>query len=60
MLLVKANILAASRGFARMTIIIDPNASRFYERMGCEKVTDVLSNISGRTIPEYFPIPGQH
>ena len=58
MLLVKANILAASLGFARMTI--DPNASSFYERMGREKVTDVLSNISGRTIPEYFPIPGQH
>ena len=47
---------ARRRGYARMAILADPNAAKFYEQMGavylCEKASDA---IPGRVLP-YFEL----
>ena len=42
---------AADRGFGRVTIISDPNATEFYTKLGAQIVGEHESSISGRTIP---------
>jgi N-acetylglutamate synthase-like GNAT family acetyltransferase len=44
---------AGNDGALKMTIMSDPNAAGFYDRMGCRKVADIPSSIPGRTIPTY-------
>jgi GNAT superfamily N-acetyltransferase len=46
--------LAASLGAMRMTILADPNAARFYERIGARFLRDAPSDaIPGRRLPLY-------
>ena len=46
--------LARRLGYRRMTILADPNAAPFYERMGARFVRDAPSDaIPGRTLPFY-------
>ena len=46
--------LARRLGYRRMTILADPNAAPFYERMGARFVVDAPSDaIPGRTLPLY-------
>ena len=46
--------LAAELGARRMTILADPNAARFYRRMGAHFLRDAPSDaIPGRTLPLY-------
>ena len=46
--------LARSLGYPRMTILADPNAAPFYERMGARFVRNAPSDaIPGRTLPLY-------
>ena len=46
--------LARRLGYRRMTILADPNAAPFYERMGARFVRDAPSDaIPGRTLPLY-------
>jgi GNAT superfamily N-acetyltransferase len=46
--------LARRRGAARMTILADPNAAFFYERMGARFVRNAPSDaIPGRSLPLY-------
>jgi GNAT superfamily N-acetyltransferase len=49
-----AVILARRQGARRMTILADPNASAFYERMGARYLRHAPSDaIPGRTLPFY-------
>jgi GNAT superfamily N-acetyltransferase len=49
-----AVILARRRGARRMTILADPNAASFYERMGARYLRNAPSDaIPGRTLPFY-------
>jgi GNAT superfamily N-acetyltransferase len=49
-----AVILARRRGAQRMTILADPNAASFYERMGARYLRNAPSDaIPGRTLPFY-------
>jgi GNAT superfamily N-acetyltransferase len=49
-----AAALARSLGALRMTILADPNAAPFYERMGARFVRNAPSDaIPGRTLPLY-------
>jgi GNAT superfamily N-acetyltransferase len=49
-----ASQLAARRGAKRMTILADPNAARFYERMGARFLRNAPSDaIPGRSLPLY-------
>ncbi|TCD16053.1 GNAT family N-acetyltransferase [Oricola cellulosilytica] len=43
--------LARTRGGKRLTILADPNAGRFYERMGAVQVGKERSGTSGRVLP---------
>jgi GNAT superfamily N-acetyltransferase len=46
--------LARRLGYRRMTILADPNAAPFYERMGARFLRDAPSDaIPGRTLPFY-------
>jgi GNAT superfamily N-acetyltransferase len=46
--------LAAGLGAERMTILADPNAARFYERMGARLLRDAPSDaVPGRNLPLY-------
>jgi GNAT superfamily N-acetyltransferase len=46
--------LAARLGAVRMTILADPNAARFYERMGARFLRNAPSDaIPGRSLPLY-------
>lgn len=46
--------LARGLGARRMAILADPNAARFYERLGARFVADAPSDaIPGRTLPLY-------
>ena len=46
--------LARSLGYARMTILADPNAATVYERMGARFLRNAPSDaIPGRTLPLY-------
>jgi GNAT superfamily N-acetyltransferase len=46
--------LARSLGYRRMTILADPNAAPFYERMGARFLRNAPSDaIPGRTLPLY-------
>lgn len=45
---------AAQFGYRRMTILSDPNAAEFYDRMHCKRVDDTPSSIAGRCIPTYI------
>lgn len=46
--------LARKRGARRMTILADPNAAAFYERMGARYLRNAPSDaIPGRTLPFY-------
>ena len=46
--------LARRQGARRMAILADPNAARFYERMGARLVAEAPSDaIPGRTLPLY-------
>ena len=46
--------LARRLGYRRMTILADPNAAPFYERMGARYVRNAPSDaIPGRTLPFY-------
>src|SRR6266851_8363741 len=46
--------LARRLGYRRMTILADPNAAAFYERMGARFVRNAPSDaIPGRTLPLY-------
>jgi GNAT superfamily N-acetyltransferase len=54
MLFEAAARLARSLGARRMTILADPNAAPFYERMGARFVRNAPSDaIPGRTLPFY-------
>jgi GNAT superfamily N-acetyltransferase len=54
MLFEAATRLARSLGAHRMTILADPNAAPFYERMGARFVRNAPSDaIPGRTLPFY-------
>jgi predicted N-acetyltransferase YhbS len=47
---------ARRRGYARMAILADPNAARFYERFGAAYIADKASDaIPGRLLP-YFEL----
>ena len=49
-----AVILARRQGARRMTILADPNAASFYERMGARYLRNAPSDaIPGRTLPFY-------
>jgi GNAT superfamily N-acetyltransferase len=49
-----ALILARRQGARRMTILADPNAAAFYERMGARYLRNAPSDaIPGRTLPFY-------
>ena len=49
-----AVILARRQGARRMTILADPNAAAFYERMGARYLRNAPSDaIPGRTLPFY-------
>ena len=49
-----AVIMARRRGARRMTILADPNAAAFYERMGARYLRHAPSDaIPGRTLPFY-------
>ena len=49
-----AVLLARQRGASRMTILADPNAAAFYERMGARFLRNAPSDaIPGRTLPFY-------
>ena len=49
-----AVILARRQGAQRMTILADPNAAAFYERMGARYLRNAPSDaIPGRTLPFY-------
>jgi GNAT superfamily N-acetyltransferase len=49
-----ATVLARRLGAKRMTILADPNAAPFYERMGARFVRNAPSDaIPGRTLPFY-------
>jgi GNAT superfamily N-acetyltransferase len=49
-----AVLLARQRGARRMTILADPNAAAFYERMGALFLRNAPSDaIPGRTLPLY-------
>ena len=49
-----AVVLARSLGALRLTILADPNAAPFYERMGARFLRDAPSDaIPGRTLPFY-------
>lgn len=46
--------LARKQGASRMTILADPNAAAFYERMGARYLRNAPSDaIPGRTLPFY-------
>jgi GNAT superfamily N-acetyltransferase len=46
--------MASARGAQRMTILSDPNAAGFYERLGARRLTDKPSDaIPGRLLPFY-------
>jgi GNAT superfamily N-acetyltransferase len=50
----EAVTLARRLGYRRMTILADPNAAPFYERMGARFVRNAPSDaIPGRTLPLY-------
>ncbi|MFZ5783199.1 MAG: GNAT family N-acetyltransferase [Pseudomonadota bacterium] len=54
--------LARRQGAGRLTILADPNAAAFYERMGARHLRNAPSDaIPGRTLPfyEYDLTPGQ-
>ncbi|MBI1213114.1 MAG: GNAT family N-acetyltransferase [Alphaproteobacteria bacterium] len=47
---------AKARGYTRMAILADPNAAKFYERMGAVYIADKASDaIPGRLLP-YFEL----
>jgi GNAT superfamily N-acetyltransferase len=49
-----AVILARQQGARRMTVLADPNAAAFYERMGARYLRNAPSDaIPGRTLPFY-------
>jgi GNAT superfamily N-acetyltransferase len=49
-----AVVLARRQGACRMTILADPNAAAFYERMGARYLRNAPSDaIPGRTLPFY-------
>ena len=49
-----AVVLARRQGARRMTILADPNAAAFYERMGARYLRHAPSDaIPGRTLPFY-------
>lgn len=49
-----AVVLAQKQGARRMTILADPNAAAFYERMGAHYLRNAPSDaIPGRTLPFY-------
>jgi len=49
-----AVVLARCQGARRMTILADPNAAAFYERMGARYLRNAPSDaIPGRTLPFY-------
>ncbi len=49
-----AVVLARRLGLRRMSILADPNAARFYERMGARFLRNAPSDaIPGRTLPLY-------
>jgi GNAT superfamily N-acetyltransferase len=49
-----ATVLARQQGARRMTILADPNAAAFYERMGARYLRNAPSDaIPGRTLPFY-------
>jgi GNAT superfamily N-acetyltransferase len=49
-----AIVLARRQGARRMTILADPNAAAFYERMGARYLRNAPSDaIPGRTLPFY-------
>ena len=49
-----AAVLARRQGAKRMTILADPNAAAFYERMGARFLRNAPSDaIPGRTLPFY-------
>lgn len=49
-----AAALARKQGASRMTILADPNAAAFYERMGARYLRNAPSDaIPGRTLPFY-------
>jgi GNAT superfamily N-acetyltransferase len=49
-----AVVLARRQGARRMTILADPNAAAFYERMGARYLRNAPSDaIPGRTLPFY-------
>jgi GNAT superfamily N-acetyltransferase len=54
LLFVAASELARKLGARRMTILADPNAAPFYERMGARYLRQAPSDaIPGRTLPFY-------
>jgi len=54
MLFAAATAIARSLGAARLTILADPNAAPFYERMGARFVRNAPSDaIPGRSLPLY-------
>jgi GNAT superfamily N-acetyltransferase len=42
---------SAQRNFSRMGLLADPDARRFYEKMGCRYLKEVASTIVGGTTP---------
>jgi GNAT superfamily N-acetyltransferase len=56
-----AIILARRQGARRMTILADPNAAAFYERMGARYLRNAPSDaIPGRTLPFYeYDLPSE-
>ena len=53
-LYVAVSAIAASRGGTKMSILADPYAAPFYERMGAKRIGDAPSDaIPGRSLPLY-------
>ena len=45
--------ISRQQGYTNLTVMSDPNAAGFYDRVGCQKVKNIPSSIPGRTIPTY-------
>lgn len=48
-----AKAQAAAAGGRTLSIVSDPYAAGFYERLGCTRGPDIPSSIPGRTIPTF-------
>ncbi len=44
-------IICREHGISRVSILSDPNAREFYEKMGCQYIKEIASTIPNRTTP---------